>query len=291
MNKEDTICFDTRPLLDEINTVIQNGITNLTGNFIHNYRLYEETHKYIMKLPSIQTQIQNEINKKYSTEINEINELRNEINNLKKYSILPFEHDDKLIESHENDDTFTGINKDGFLFQVNKNKEEDAEEAQFEDADEDQVEDEEEAEDEDQFEDADQVEEKENITLHIEEKENITLHIEETEIKEDVTKYLNDCEVEEEEETDLEEESELEDELEEESELEDEKADLEEANSVESENDSSKEEEEEEYFEIEIDDITYYTNCEENGIIYNLDADGNIGNKIGFLKDGTAVFY
>ena len=48
---------------------------------------------------------------------------------------------------------------------------------------------------------------------------------------------------------------------------------------------------EEEVFEIEIDDVTYYTENEENGNIYAVDVDGNPGNKIGYLKDGEPFFY
>ena len=48
--------------------------------------------------------------------------------------------------------------------------------------------------------------------------------------------------------------------------------------------------EDEELIEIEIDDITYCTNDEDNGIIYELDKDGNVGKKIGYLKDGEAYF-
>jgi hypothetical protein len=50
-------------------------------------------------------------------------------------------------------------------------------------------------------------------------------------------------------------------------------------------------EEEEEYIEIDIDDITYCTNNEENGFIYELTEDGDVGNKIGYLKDGEPFFY
>jgi hypothetical protein len=49
-------------------------------------------------------------------------------------------------------------------------------------------------------------------------------------------------------------------------------------------------EEDEEFIEIEIDDITYCTNDEENGIIYELYKDGNVGKKVGVLKDGDAYF-
>ena len=48
---------------------------------------------------------------------------------------------------------------------------------------------------------------------------------------------------------------------------------------------------EEELFEIEIDDITYCTNNEDNGIIYQLTEDGDVGEKVGYLKDGEPFFY
>ena len=50
------------------------------------------------------------------------------------------------------------------------------------------------------------------------------------------------------------------------------------------------EEEEEEVFEIEIDDKTYYTNDEENGIIYEALPNDEVGEKIGYLKDGEPFF-
>ncbi len=51
------------------------------------------------------------------------------------------------------------------------------------------------------------------------------------------------------------------------------------------------EEEEEEVIEIEIDDITYYCTGEENGTIYSVDDDGEIGEEIGKINDGEATFY
>lgn len=58
-----------------------------------------------------------------------------------------------------------------------------------------------------------------------------------------------------------------------------------------SESDKDKEEEEEELVEIEIDDITYCTNDEENGFIYELTKDGDVGDKVGYLKEGEPFFY
>ena len=49
-------------------------------------------------------------------------------------------------------------------------------------------------------------------------------------------------------------------------------------------------EEEEEVFEIEIDDITYFATHEENGILYEIDVDGDVGKKVGIIKDGEPIF-
>jgi len=58
----------------------------------------------------------------------------------------------------------------------------------------------------------------------------------------------------------------------------------------EEEQEEEEEEEEEELFEIEIENVTYCTNNEDNGIIYELEKDGNVGKQIGYLKDGEAIF-
>ena len=50
------------------------------------------------------------------------------------------------------------------------------------------------------------------------------------------------------------------------------------------------EEETDDFFEIEIDDVTYCTNDEETGIIYGLDNDGDVGKRVGYLKDGEPFF-
>ena len=51
-----------------------------------------------------------------------------------------------------------------------------------------------------------------------------------------------------------------------------------------------KEEEEEEVFEIEIDDIPYFVTDEENGILYEVTSDGDIGKKVGIIKNGEPIF-
>ena len=52
----------------------------------------------------------------------------------------------------------------------------------------------------------------------------------------------------------------------------------------------AEEEEEEELTEIEIDDVTYFTTNEENGIIYESDKNGEPGKKIGKMVNGEAIF-
>ena len=50
------------------------------------------------------------------------------------------------------------------------------------------------------------------------------------------------------------------------------------------------EEEEEEVFEIEIDNIPYFVTDEENGILYEITPDGDIGKKVGIIKNGEPIF-
>ena len=86
-----------------------------------------------------------------------------------------------------------------------------------------------------------------------------------------------------------EEEEEVETEEEEEEEVETEEEEEEEE--VKEEKKEEVEEEEEELVEIEIDDITYCTNDEENGFIYELSEEGEVGDKVGYLKEGEPFFY
>jgi len=126
-----------------------------------------------------------------------------------------------------------------------------------------------------------------------EEKENIVLHMEEqsgTEEEEET-----DSEVIEEDDSESVEEEEHDSEVVEEEE-EQEKSDVEteksDEDTVETEKSDEKDfvEEEEELIEIEIDDVTYCTNDENNGLIYELDKDGNVGETVGYLKDGEPFF-
>ena len=89
-----------------------------------------------------------------------------------------------------------------------------------------------------------------------------------------------------------EDEEEEEEEEEEESEVEIEDPEPEQVKVVEEQQEPEKvvEEEEEEVFEIEIDDVTYFATHEENGILYEVDKDGDVGKKVGIIKDGEPIF-
>ena len=100
-------------------------------------------------------------------------------------------------------------------------------------------------------------------------------------------------EAEEEEEEDQEDEEPSADEEEEDQEDEDEEPSAdedEEPSADEDEEPSADEEEETEVIELEIDDITYYCDGEENGNIY-ADDNGEVGDIVGELKDGEAIFH
>lgn len=53
MSSEKEIVFDIKPVLGEINSVIQKEIQKTLGNFIEKYTLYEETHNIVMNIPAV----------------------------------------------------------------------------------------------------------------------------------------------------------------------------------------------------------------------------------------------
>jgi len=108
-------------------------------------------------------------------------------------------------------------------------------------------------------------------------------------VNENKTSLTYNAEEEEEEEV-VEEESEEEEEVVEEEEEEEEEVVEEESEEEEEVVEEGSEEEEEEVFEIEIDGVSYYTTNEQNGVIYAIDADEEVGDRVGKLVAGTAVF-
>jgi tetrahydromethanopterin S-methyltransferase subunit B len=45
-----------------------------------------------------------------------------------------------------------------------------------------------------------------------------------------------------------------------------------------------------EVFEIEIDDVTYFATDEDNGVLYEMTSDGDVGKKVGIIKNGEPIF-
>uniref|UniRef100_A0A6C0KQG8 Uncharacterized protein n=1 Tax=viral metagenome TaxID=1070528 RepID=A0A6C0KQG8_9ZZZZ len=131
----------------------------------------------------------------------------------------------------------------------------------------------------------------ENIKLKIEEK---LVNLEKNYLVEsNLEESLEEVEEEEEEVEEEEEEEEVntDDEKEDEEEEEEVKTDVEEEEEVEEEEvKTDVEKEEEEVFEIEIDDVTYFATDEENGILYEVSSDGEVGNKVGIIKNGEPIF-
>jgi hypothetical protein len=143
--------------------------------------------------------------------------------------------------------------------------------------------------------------EEEDYELSVEQELGIDCDIEEEEVaSEDGSEEEEVCtedETEEEEEVCTEDETEslgnngVEPQIEEQNEEEEEFQDMEEKNKIEQiEVLKEYEEEEEEVFEIEIDDVTYFATDEENGILYEMTSDGDIGKKVGIIKDSEPIF-
>jgi|688.fasta_scaffold196061_3 hypothetical protein len=383
MKQENNIehLFNTDPLLNDLNKVIQNGLNNLLSNYIENYKLYEETHNCIMNLPSVKREIakkydvdeiyadlpdlisissDNDISVNEYTRIplqddlyqeeekfykelienrdKEISDLKNQINllfedNNKKYSLFykqkelyenALEKCNKEIDDLKNqinscvkqhvicdlthqDDDADIINepsqevvveikqeKENIILHIEENsvqtddEEEDVDEEEDEEAAEDEVaieDEEEEVVDEEPEEDEEEPEEDEE-----EEADEADEEVEEAD--EEVEEAVEEEEVDDEEEEEADEQEDEEaDEEEEDSQIEkNEEAELSEDEVETEKSDSEDEGEEEELFEIEIDGVTYCTENEENGFIYVLDEDGNVGETTGYLKNGEPFF-
>lgn len=312
--------LNTEEIVNEVNNVIKKGLDKLLGDHLYRYELLERTHEAIMNLPSVRnhlnqnpydttqtdfvkqhnydTKAKNDLDKmmKYEALIenlsNKVVELTNEINKLKSRNVKDDlkpqdeDHDEHIVvvklEQRENIklEIEENICNDDTSSEEEDNVSESEEQEESEDASVTNVEDEE---------DEDEVEEDENICSECDCK----VILKEDIIIVDGKKYcgacdpstVNDNELEEEE-VDASEEEEVEVEVDDEVETEKSEEEVEEE-----EVEEKVEEEEEEYIEIDIDDVTYCTNNEENGFIYEVTEDGDLGDKVGYLKDGEPFFY
>lgn len=257
--------FNTEVLLRNVNDVVQVGLNDIFSDFLSKYKLYEQTYNAVMKLPgvskdisNIQTNTDNFVNNSDSIKIKSIldsmNNLEERIMKLADNSNLYFNKVDILTEE---------------LMKLRQERQRNI---------------------------VDLTHDISEVVVKKEpgcEKENVKLIVNEKE----------DEEEKEEEEEEEEEDEEEEDEEEEEESITTEKAighevvavgsnkeeESDDEKSVETET-KEEEEEEEELFEIEIDDVTYCTNDENNGFIYEFKNE-EVGDKVGYFKDGEPIFY
>ena len=199
--------------------------------------------------------------------------------------------DDEQEEEHEEEEVEVD--------EEEQEVEEDVEEEEVDEVEE-EVDEEEEEVDEEEEEDEDEEEVEEEVNEEEEEEEEEEVKGEEEEEVE--VEVDEEEEEEEEEEVDEEEEEEEEDEEEEEEEeveveVDEEEVDEEEVEEKKSETELSKqddnedEEQDEEVYIVELDGTDYYTNDDENGDIYKIMEDEDIGNKVGEFQNGEAVIY
>ena len=305
--------FNTEPLFNDISLILNKGLNEVFKDFLDEYKLYKKTYEGLLKLTSnLNSHLYDDITveepfkKKLNLECiieEKVEKISKELNNklelfmnanykLTSDLILKVENCMNEVKSIKNvkefDLTVVKIKeepivyeKENIVLKIEENsvKSEELEEDEQEELEEDKEEEEqtvvEEVEEEVEEEEQTVEEEEQTVEEEVEEEEQ-TVEEEEQTVVEEVEE-----EVEEEEQTVVEEEEE-----EEEQTVVEEEEEEEEQTVVEEE-----EEEEEEYEEIEIDDITYCTNDSENGFIYELGKDGDIGKRVGYIKEGEPFFY
>jgi hypothetical protein len=340
------IHFDIKPLMNDVEKVIESGLNDVLSNYMERYNLLEETHKQIMMLPSVANELgirgsnynpnpnynfndlsgnstSNykvtflqeklcEMEKKYdsilpflnklfdkiivlSDEIKEIKKNKNDndkdfiqSNNVEKSSVVKTSENENIeihIEESTQDleDDKEDSDEEIELSTEPVDKFEEDEEEEDEEVEEDEEEEEEEEEEKEEEKEEEEEEEKEEEAES--EEEEVEEESEEESIETETKK--KEEEESEEEEEEVEEESE-EEEVEEES---DEESIETETKKKEEEEEEEKEDEDEEIFEIDIDEVTYCTNNDENGFIWELTKDGEQGDKVGYFKDSEPFFY
>ena len=193
------------------------------------------------------------------------------------------------VEEDDTDDTDeqeVQVEKEDVEQKEDEEEEEEDEEVEVEEEDEEENEEEEievEEEDEEEKEENEEEEDEEVEVEEVEEEEED--EEEEVEVEEEEEEDEEEDEEEEEEEEDEEDEEE-EVEVEEEDDDEEVKVEEEKVDVEEEDDEEDDEEEEEEVYMIELDGVNYYTEDDNNGNIYEILEDEEIGEKIGYFKDG-----
>ena len=315
--------FNIEPLVFEIQNVIKNGLKVLLKDYIDRHDLLEKTHKQIMKLPSVMNEINkgcdsdseseedksifisisdmtrdlvkkemsyvesklDRIEKKYesispliSKILDKLESINAEVKVLKEtprdnIKIVQMDHEKSYISNIIKPSIVSACENENIKFEIEENDDEEEEE-------------------EDEEEDDEEIVEpikvkKEVIIIEDEELEEDVIEEEEDDvIEEDIIEavVVADIKKEVEEEVEVEDEDEVETEASDEEDEDDEEEVIPAPTKVEK-------EEEEELEIITIDDIDYCTNDLENGFIWELNEDGEQGDKIGYLKEGEPFFY
>jgi len=248
-------------LMKEVSALIERELYQMLDKYMKNYKKYKKTYKHIMKLPAIRKLKEYKKTKEGSKGnigiirmlVNQINELTAQVSALKT-ALYTYEHEND--ERREQENISLKITEPTLEEIVSDT----------------------------------------GIKIYAELIENTqpqqtNSNITQTKIvKLDARAVVSEGGGEEEEEDELEEDTEDEEEEEEEEEEDEEEEEEEKKESVVEADEAEEEEEEEEVFEIEIDDKTYYTNNEENGVIYEALPNDEVGEKIGYLKDGEPFF-
>ena len=319
--------FNIEPLVFEIQNVIKNGLKVLLKDYIDRHDLLEKTHKQIMKLPSVMNEINkggnsdsesdlepgedksifisisdmtrdlvkkemsyvesklDRIEKKYesispliSKILDKLESINAEVKVLKEtprdnIKIVQMDHEKSYISNIIKPSIVSACENENIKFEIDEN-------------DEDDEDDEEEDDDKEEIVEPIKVK-KEVIIIEDEELEEDVIEEEEDDvIEEDIIEavVVADIKKEVEEEVEVEDEDEVETEASDEEDEDDEEEVIPAPTKVEK-------EEEEELEIITIDDIDYCTNDLENGFIWELNEDGEQGDKIGYLKEGEPFFY
>ena len=268
----DLIKEEMKELESKILSVIDNMMKNNPSSYANLYNMLNKMEENYCILSKKMEKIENDLTSK------EVYDLTNDSNN-----------DNVTLNI---DDIEVKIEKENIKLEINEiqNEMEDLSDLttneNVEGVDDDNVENENDEEDQDQVEDAKEAEfEAELETQVVSEDEDVEAEDEDVEAEDEDVEAEDEVESEDEVEDQV--EVEAEDEAEDEGEADDEDNDN---DSVDTEKDKEEADDEEEYTEIEIDDVTFCTNNEENGFIYELN-NGEVGNKVGYLKDGEPFFY
>jgi hypothetical protein len=287
---------NTDDLIKEVSALLKTGLDKLLADYKDKYELYEETHQCVSKLHGLLNKSSHLVDDiRYDKLENQIQQMKEEIALLKLTGGKPIcdlveDETRSVVKTESSVNTESSVKSEPVVKTESSVKIHVKQEPK----------------------DVKPLESK--VVEPLEEKENITLIIEPVQEQEEQKEEESEEEEEEESEEDESEEEEKQEEQKEEEEEEEESEEEEEEKSEEEEQEELSDEEEEqpviaaptpapaptpededeseeeELFEIEIDDVSYCTNDEENGTIYALTADGDVGAKVGYLKDGEPFF-